>query len=640
LALALALASLACSAAAAADPTFDYLYIVSNEGGSSGGHTAIRFDRDVYHFQNERGLLVLKRERTDEFFYSYALLGNRTIHSTRVAASPETILRLRERFRQRHRAQEAQIAVADALRADRLLLEEFEQDTPDPTSRLEMPILRVTGLGYFEGFGAASHRALDPANASGQATTIDAGSHALLALRNAILREYGPDFLSRRQRQVDRSIRALAERDPSDWSIETPTTAYAHPPFSRSYSDRFRSLAASDAALHVLEQALLLDEATYHAPIDVYFALTPEEIAAFERYAKELSARLVALANSKRADWGETLLIGMARLSALERSIENRRLVFLDSFPEESNLLGKRKVDRHRALSSEMLAENQRQLDLSRNYFGTSGDTSELAWERVEERSNRYFEMRRAFRDGVPMRLMRGHLIPSREGNYALLASSLRAPEFRQRDLEKARTREEQYSKDLRRLHRYGLIGRNCATALFETINDTFGDSIQLSQQQLGGYIGSKHSLSFIPFVSAHQVNSRYTVVAREEIPSYRLRRVRMMKDSEPSLLVALRESNTLTSQSYQAAPDDSFFVFFTDETPLLRPLFGTVNLTASLGQSVLGILTAPFDRGSTFLRGLRGTFVSLPELAFTNIRKGSNAWIPTEYRIVEPIAE
>ena len=90
--------------AGASDASFDYLYIVSNEGGSSGGHTAVRFGRDVYHFQNEEGLLVLKREAADEFFYKYALLGNRTIHVSRIGTSEETVASLVEQFRRRHRA--------------------------------------------------------------------------------------------------------------------------------------------------------------------------------------------------------------------------------------------------------------------------------------------------------------------------------------------------------------------------------------------------------------------------------------------------------------------------------------------------------------------------------------------------------
>ena len=65
-------------------PSFDYLYILANEGGSSGGHTAIRFGPDVYHFQSEEGLLVLRRDRAEEFLYAYALLGNRTIQIHRL----------------------------------------------------------------------------------------------------------------------------------------------------------------------------------------------------------------------------------------------------------------------------------------------------------------------------------------------------------------------------------------------------------------------------------------------------------------------------------------------------------------------------------------------------------------------------
>jgi len=43
-------------------------------------------------------------------------------------------------------------------------------------------------------------------------------------------------------------------------------------------------------------------------------------------------------------------------------------------------------------------------------------------------------------------------------------------------------------------------------------------------------------------------------------------------------------------------------------------------------------------DRGAILLRGLRGTFVSLPELVFANIRKGSNDWIPTQHRSLDPV--
>ena len=43
-------------AEADAGATFDYLYVESNEGDSSGGHVAIRTGPKVYHFQNKDAL--------------------------------------------------------------------------------------------------------------------------------------------------------------------------------------------------------------------------------------------------------------------------------------------------------------------------------------------------------------------------------------------------------------------------------------------------------------------------------------------------------------------------------------------------------------------------------------------------------
>ena len=189
-----------------------------------------------------------------------------------------------------------------------------------------------------------------------------------------------------------------------------------------------------------------------------------------------------------------------------------------------------------------------------------------------------------------------------------------------------------------RRLHSYELITRNCATAIFETLNTSFDGSVEISQSRLGGHVGGPNSLAFIPFVSAQQVNQRYRVTRQETILSYRHHRLREMRERESPVRVALRESNTFTARSYQRHPDDSFFVFFTDESPLLRPLFGAINLVAAVGETVVGIVMAPVDRGAGLLRGLRGSFVSLPELAFVNIRKGSNDWIPTEHRDLDSV--
>ena len=613
------MASAAIAAEAAEATSFDYLYIVANEGGSSGGHTAIRFGPDVYHFQNEDDLLVLHRDRADQFFYSYALLENRTIHSTRVAVSDETLSGLVDRFRQRHRAQEAQIGVERALRRDRVLLEFLADLADDPSAQPPDLLLSIEGLGYFES---------GPATAGKRSATLD-------SLRHEILRAYGPEFLAIRRTAVAAEGRALLQEDPAAWPVESPTSVDDYPLFARPYSRRWVDLRAGRAALDVLEEARPLASGFYHAPDDDAFSLTVEDIAALERYATKLTGHLVEVSNSRRSDWGQTLLVGMARLSALNQSISSGRLVFLDTFPDG---LTTSVPHRRSGFASSVLSENRKQFDAARAYFRKTPDLDELAWERLEERSNRYFEILRSGRSGGEIRVARGHLVPSRTGLYPVEPGPTVGGEALSKSAMRARSRERTYAREMRRLHGYGLITQNCATAIFETLNASPDGSVEISQRQLGGHVGGPNSLAFIPFVSAEQVNARYRVIRQETILSYRQLRLREMKERENPVRVALRESNTFSAKSYGRHPDDSFFVFFTDEALLLRPLFGAINLIAAVGETVVGLVTAPMDRGAVLIRGLRGTLVSLPELAFVNIRKGSNDWIPTEHRDLDPV--
>ena len=53
--------------------------------------------------------------------------------------------------------------------------------------------------------------------------------------------------------------------------------------------------------------------------------------------------------------------------------------------------------------------------------------------------------------------------------------------------------------------------------------------------------------------------------------------------------------------------------------------------IVAGLGETLWGGVRAPFDRGETLLRGLKGTVVSLPELAFVSLRKGSLEYGPSD---------
>ena len=87
---------------------------------------------------------------------------------------------------------------------------------------------------------------------------------------------------------------------------------------------------------------------------------------------------------------------------------------------------------------------------------------------------------------------------------------------------------------------------------------------------------------------------------------------------------MSLRESNVFSSSLYQWHGRDPAFVFFTDDLLWARPLAGGFNFVAGLAQGMAGLLTLPWDGGENLRMGTKGALISLPELFFFNIRKGS----------------
>ncbi|MFZ2312226.1 MAG: hypothetical protein WAV82_06370, partial [Methylobacter sp.] len=60
----------------------------------------------------------------------------------------------------------------------------------------------------------------------------------------------------------------------------------------------------------------------------------------------------------------------------------------------------------------------------------------------------------------------------------------------------------------------------------------------------------------------------------------------------------------------------------------LFRPLFGLANTAAGIGQSVYGFFSWPLDSGKNLQSGATGILMSLPELVFFNMRKGSYKYL------------
>ncbi|OCC30170.1 Uncharacterized protein GNX_1315 [Leptospira interrogans serovar Canicola] len=98
---------------------------------------------------------------------------------------------------------------------------------------------------------------------------------------------------------------------------------------------------------------------------------------------------------------------------------------------------------------------------------------------------------------------------------------------------------------------------------------------------------------------------------------------VELLKQN-PNLKTRILESFTFSSSIYKPNKEDHFFPLFTDDVFWGRPLYGTVNLAAGFGTSLIGIFTLPFDQGEKLQKGFQSLFFSLPELVFFNIRKGT----------------
>ena len=613
------------------EPTVDYLYIHANEGGSSGGHAAIRFGEWTFDFQHSaEGLLQMRRQDSGRFQYVYRVLENRGMELSRVAVSADTYERLRSGFQQRFLVQERQDEIAASIAEDGRVLEALGGE---PNG------LVLEEAGFFFADGAAVPIAPAPRGA-------DAGAPALRALRERIAARWGEGFLAGRREQALAALARLDTRpvdvaalapDPQRWPLLPDT-------FSRRYEDATRALFA--LALLESPRPLRAEALARGEPGGDELALAPADVARLRAAASALSEDLVRLAASARRDWGAALLLGLARLSALEASVESGRLVLLDAYPRSAQTLPI--TARRRALLPELAGEARAQLAAARSRFLAGPGWDEASYRELEEAGNRFLELRAATagtgRSGArTLRVEAGPLVPRGEVRVVGLPAPGDATPFAER-LAESRAAAARYREALGRVVGYDLLRRNCVTEIFRTLEAALADPAppepdleafvrEESERRLGGYVHPTASGNFIPFVSSARVRSHYAVQESSTLGGYRQQRVAEMEQREGRLRVALRESNVVTATAYRRDDQDGFFLFFTEDAGPLRPLFGALNLAAALGRSAFGVLALPFDAGRGLRAGLEGAFWSLPELAFQSVRKGTNEWVPRAER-------
>jgi hypothetical protein len=391
----------------------------------------------------------------------------------------------------------------------------------------------------------------------------------------------------------------------------------------------------------VLRAAPPLRAGSFHAPAGADFALHPAEVDVLRAAATQQAEALVQLLVSERPDWGYPLLVGMARLLALEASIDSGHLVLLDDFPEDAATIAPDSLARHAATLALVREERHTDFLAARRAFFESPSRQETQLSGLETAGNLLIDIDAALLQHAPLRVYSGALLPAKSA----MRSDWPLPELAAATPQHAvaRQREDDYRAALASLYHYDLFSHNCVTEIFRTMESALtaqaadaaanpGAVRAASSAALGGYVEWRRTLNFIPFLSARAVGEAYRVSAHVERPSSRSMQLQQMYRRENPLRVDLRESNVLTARSYERSDDDPIFLFFTDDVLVRRPLYGIANLAVGVGGTLAGLAWLPVDRGATLRAGLDGTLFSVPEIAFINIRKGSFAFAPRSW--------
>lgn len=617
--------------------SFEYLYIESNEGNSSGGHSAIQFGDEIYHYQHhDSGFIRLLRQDKNEFHFLYRYLQNRRIHLNHVEVSDETFKLLNEHFKLQFQAQEQQFKHLNALHKDRALLRRLLQNHLSNHDFLDAEFssalkLKAAGLFYAEqelGNKNNNWRFINTNSShSGSSTVIE-------VLRKKIEQHYGQDYLLHSREQITARIKSLT---PSPWPATKPILSKDNfPPVIHSFADHYEDYLTGLVAIKVfLEEPPLRPDAFFVSPMRV----TSEEKAVLERLRDQMSISLLKSINSQRPDWGYAVLVNLARIMAVDQSLQSGHWVFIDDFGIDSEWLSAEQFAQYPEQMQTQINDAKTNLLQTQTAFLSPDNVRESSYSKLEMSANRYFELLK----GKQQKAVRYI------GEKALPTKSVSLPnwdisELTQQQLTSALTELDNYESELLQEmaehYQYNLITRNCVTELFKTINQALlqqdNQAInpsnqaervkQESTQRLGGTIST--DFNFIPYVSFQSVQDHYNVTASSVINSYRNQQLDKLYARNNGLMNVLRESNTFTSSVYPYNPDDAFFIFFTDDNVIVRPILGLFNTAAGLGQTVFGFISLPFDAGKNLSAGATGVLMSLPELVFFNIRKGSYKYL------------
>lgn len=629
----LQMAALVFLSSTAGAASFNYLYIEASEGNSSGGHAAIQFDDDIYHYQHlDSGLIRLFRQEKNEFHFLYRYLQNRPMHLSRIEVTEETIALLNDQFKWQFLTQERQFKLLDDLHKDRIFIRYLLQLSTAGHSIVDASAvsdLRLKGVGLFYPEPGNQTQPNESELASRQSLSIQ-------SLRQKVDQRYGADFLLRRRVQIESRIKALS---PGHWPAfasdsvaeKIPSSIYS---FTDSYSDNLTALYAIKTLIDA--QPLRVD--AFFQMNQEAFNVSEVEKRVLLELRNHLESRLVKSFISGRPDWGYAVLVNMARYIAVDVTLQSGYWVFIDDVDENSERIRPDQYLQHSDQIRILISDARAALTRSRQSAAARQRLTEADYSRLEMAANRYVELLKSERPR-DFRYNGEKNLPSKSIGFP----DGPVPELTTEQLTTALSAldnvENSLMQKLKQNYRYDLISHNCVTELFRTINQALltpyrsrgiaeSDALAIkeSEKRLGGYVAIPYN--FIPFVSYQSVRDSYHVTKSLDLDSYRGQELARLKARQNSVITALTESNILSSRLYRYNPDDALFVFFTDDSLLLRPVLGLVNAAAGIGQGIYGLFSWPVDSGKNLKSGATGILMNLPELLFFNMRKGSYKYL------------
>ena len=594
------LLALALGFTSASADTFKFLYIEANEGTASGGHTALQFDDEVYHYQYSDGLTRLAKEDSADFRFDYRYLQNRTIHIADIEVSAQTLDLLQDHFKRQYWDQDRQFKRLQTLKNDRLLLEWLLSQKDSQHHVAADPALKLPVAGLF--YNASDFA--DVKKTEGNCRTRDAAGTILAVVQQ----QYGVDLLLHRSQALQQAIADLS----------APTSDDSRLPSHYSFSQRYSDLLTGLLAVRVLQETRPLTADACQVLTDQKWQLDESKTQALKIFQQHLLKTAQALLSSKRPDWGHALLVTLARLIVVEQSLQSGQWTFLNDFNPDAEVIST-------AAYSRQVDEMQRQQQVAEERWrqqwhalSVSNILDDLSYADLEITANRFHEWQASHNTHT----LRYH------GQQPLPVKALDLPTWIAPDLSKPQLLQAlqalqntipQQAAVLEKQYTYDLFTRNCVTEIFRNINQALGDE---TEQRLGGRIDP--DMNFVPFTAFESVQNYYSVSDSQQLLSFRQLALSKQYEQAFAPWVYARESNVFSAELYNYNPDDAAFVFFTDDGILLRPLFGAFNTLAGIGQSLFGLIKLPADDGIALSNGTRGLMMSLPELAFINIRKGS----------------